>query len=176
MSISGERGQWMEQERRFNLNPQGRIRTKKLRPVLPVVDLLQAWLRATDEWFVCAEQVSLNNERQEEVVKQVRVSAIRSGWVSASRNLGIPAGWGPKLIRHSMATILANRRVDLVELEIAMGHRVLRKTTSRYAIFDPAYLGTISAGIEDIVADLLRQVSAGSLVPAEAPSKGLRSA
>ena len=58
-----------------------------------------------------------------------------------------------------MATILANRRVDLVELELAMGHRVLGKTTSRYAIFDPGYLGTISAGIEDVIADVVRKVS-----------------
>ena len=167
MNVLAERGQWMKNERRFNLNPQGRIQTKKLRPVLPVVDLLQSWLSATDEWFVCAERPSLDDGLQEEIVKQVKVGAIRSGWAGASRALGIPAGWGPKLIRHSMATILANRRVDLVELELAMGHRVLGKTTSRYAIFDPDYLGTISAGIEDVVADLLRQVSPELLVMTE---------
>jgi len=50
-----------------------------------------------------------------------------------------------------MATILANRRVDLIELEIALGHRVLKKTSSRYAILDPEYLSTISAGIEDLL-------------------------
>ena len=96
---------------------------------------------------------------QAPVITQARVGAIRSGWAGASRTLGIPAGRSPKLIRHSMATILANRWVDLVELELAMGHRVLGKTTSRYAIFDPGYLGTISAGIEDVVSDLLKQVS-----------------
>lgn len=46
----------MKDERRFNLNPQGRIQTKKLRPTLPVVDVLQSWLGATEEWFVCAEK------------------------------------------------------------------------------------------------------------------------
>jgi hypothetical protein len=55
-----------------------------------------------------------------------------------------------------MATILANRRVDLVELEMALGHRVLGKTSSRYALFDPDYLGTISAGIDDVISDLTR--------------------
>lgn len=159
MNVLAQRGQWMKNERRFNLNPQGRIQTKKLRPVLPVVNLLEVWLDATDEWFVCTERFAVDESSQERVVKQAKVGAVRSGWAGASRTLGIPAGWGPKLIRHSMATILANRRVDLVELELAMGHRVLGKTTSRYAIFDPGYLGTISAGIEDVIADVVRKVS-----------------
>jgi regulator of extracellular matrix RemA (YlzA/DUF370 family) len=41
-----------------------------------------------------------------------------------------------------MATILANRCIDLVEPEMALGHRALGKTSSRYAILDPTYLST----------------------------------
>ena len=44
-----------------------------------------------------------------------------------AKKLGMPPGWGPKLIRHSVATILTARRIDLIELEIALGHRVLNK-------------------------------------------------
>jgi hypothetical protein len=40
--------------------------------------------------------------------------------------------------------------------EMALGHRVLGKTTSRYALFDPDYLGTIKGGIEDVISDLTR--------------------
>jgi hypothetical protein len=55
-----------------------------------------------------------------------------------------------------MATILVSRRVSLVELEMALGHRALGKTSSRYAIFEPDYLSTIRDGIEDVISDLTR--------------------
>ncbi|WP_340265558.1 hypothetical protein [Sphingobium mellinum] len=44
----------------------------------------------------------------------------------------------------------------MIELEIALGHRPLSKTSSHYAIFDPNYLSTIRHGIEHVVADLTR--------------------
>lgn len=163
MSVARQRGQWMQNEHRFALNPEGRLQTKKFRPVLPVVDVLDSWLKTTDEWLVCRELKSFDEDQQIDVVEQVRVASVRSAWDSAREVLGIPAGWGPKLIRHSMATILANRKVNLIELEIALGHRVLGKTSSRYAIFEPDYLVTIRDGIEDILADLKR--SGGALHP-----------
>lgn len=164
MSVARQRGQWMQSERRFALNPEGRLQTKKVRPVLPVVNVLHSWLTSTDEWLVCRESKSFDGDQQIDVVEQLRVASVRSAWDSAREALGIPDGWGPKLIRHSMATILANRRVDLIELEIALGHRVLGKTSSRYAIFEPDYLATIRDGIEDVLADLMRG-SGGALHP-----------
>nr|WP_246359933.1 tyrosine-type recombinase/integrase [Stakelama sediminis] len=154
----------MQNERRFALNPEGRLQTKKVRPVLPVVDVLHSWLLATDEWLVCREVKSFDENQQIDVSEQLRVASVRSAWDSAREALRLPNGWGPKLIRHSMATILANRKVDLVELEMALGHRVLSKTSSRYAIFDPDYLATIRHGIEDVLADLMKR-SGGALHP-----------
>lgn len=158
MSVIRDRGQWMHNERRFALNPEGRLQTKKVRPVMPIVDLLYEWLGATDEWFVCKERRSIDRRTGEESFRQVRVLGVRSAWDSARGELGIPAGWGPKLIRHSMATILLNRRVNAIELEIALGHRPLSKTTGRYAIYDPDYLASIRDGIEDVIGDLSRAV------------------
>lgn len=157
MNVQRDRGQWMQNERRFALNPEGRLQTKKFRPVLPVVDLLHSWLSQTDEWFVCREKRYFDEEQQIDVIEQIKVNSIKSGWNSARQAVGIPADWGPKLIRHSMATILANRRVNLVELEMALGHRILGKTSSRYAIFDPDYLSTIRDGLNDVVSDLLKK-------------------
>jgi hypothetical protein len=151
------REQWQRDDRRLALNPAGRIQTKKVRPVLPVVDLLHSWLDTTDDWLVCKELRSFDARQQIDVVEQMRVRAIRSAWDTARDVLGIPAGYGPKLIRHSMATILANRRVDPVELEIAMGHRPISKTTGRYVIFDPDYLASFRGGVEDVIADLTRK-------------------
>lgn len=156
MSVAPDRAQWMQSAGLFALNQAGRIQTKKVRPVLPVVPLLSSWLEATDEWFVCKETTRFDPKQQIDVIEQHAVASVRSAWDGAREALGIPAGWGPKLIRHSMATILANRRVDLIELEMALGHRVLGKTSSRYAMFDPGYLGTVKTGIEDVIADLTK--------------------
>ncbi|PZU56385.1 MAG: hypothetical protein DI547_16690 [Sphingobium sp.] len=158
MGVARERGQWMQNERRFALNPEARLQTRKVRPVMPVVDLLHSWLTASEEWLVCGEKRVYDPKQRIYLTEQYRVASVKKGWLSAREKLGIPDGWGPKLIRHSMATILANRRVDLIELEIALGHRPLGKTSSRYAIFDPDYLATIRDGIEDVVADLTRLV------------------
>ncbi|TCM21534.1 phage integrase family protein [Novosphingobium sp. PhB165] len=160
MNVLINREQWMQNERRFALNPAGRIQTKKVRPVVPIVDLLHSWLQQTDEWFVCSERTSFDAKQQIDVVTQHGVRSIRSAWGSAREQLRIPDGWGPKLIRHSMATILANRGVDLIQLEMALGHRVLGKTSSRYARFDPEYLATVRDGINDVVGDLMK--AAGS--------------
>lgn len=158
MNVKRERGQWMQNERRFALNPEGRFQTKKVRPVVPVVDLLHSWLAITDEWFVCRYHRHFDDAQQVELIDQERVASVKKGWLSTRAALGIPDGWGPKLLRHSMATILANRGVNLVELEMALGHRVLGKTSSRYAIFEPDYLGSVRDGINDVVNDLQRKV------------------
>lgn len=158
MSVKAEREQWMPDDRRFSLNPSGRLQTKKVRPVVPVVPLLHSWLEATDEWFVCGERTKYDERQRIDVTTQYKVASVRSAWDTASDALKIPAGWGPKLIRHSMATILANRGVNLIELEMALGHRVLGKTSSRYAIFGPDYLSTIKSGIDDVIADLTKAV------------------
>src|SRR3546814_11464904 len=54
-------------------------------------------------------------------------------------HLGIPDGWGPKLVQHSMASELRKRRVDPWELSGQLGHRVL-KTSEISALYDPDYL------------------------------------
>lgn len=156
MSVLAERGQWMVNEKRFDLNPAGRIQTKKVRPVVPVVDVLHSWLSVTDDRMVCGVRSHFDDRQHVEVLAQYRVASVRKAWSGICDEFRIPTGWGPKLIRHSMATILANRRVDLIELEMALGHRVLGKTSSRYAIFDPDYLGTVKGGLADVVADLTK--------------------
>lgn len=169
MSVKPGREQWMRDAGLFALNPAGRIQTKKVRPVLPVVPLLASWLEVTDDWFVCTERTHFDEKQKVDIITQHAVRSIRSAWDGARQAVGIPDGWGPKLIRHSMATILANRRVDLIELEMALGHRVLNKTSSRYAMFDPTYLGTVKAGIEDVISDLAKV--AGSALRAKLAQK-----
>lgn len=154
--VKAEREQWRQNEGLLYLNQAGRIQTKKVRPVVPVVPLLHSWLMNTDDWFVCNERTVVDPKTKQDVIQQYKVAAIRSAWDSAREHLGIPAGWGPKLLRHSMASILANRRVDLVELEMALGHRAIKRTSGHYIVFDPDYLGTVRDGINDVVSDLTK--------------------
>lgn len=159
MNVLPKRGQWMPDAGAsglFALNPAGRAQTKKRRPILPVVPLLRNWLNETDEWFICKERVSFDELQQIEVVEQIGVASIKSAWDTARQALGIPAGRGPKYLRHSMATILANRRVPPDEISLAMGHRVLSSTTEDYVIYNPDYLEGFRGGVEDVLADLNR--------------------
>ncbi|PAX06450.1 hypothetical protein [Sphingomonas lenta] len=162
MSVLKERGQWLRADHRFSLNPEGRAQTKKHRPIVPVNDLLHVWLDATDEWFVCRERLVFEKGQEIERVEQIGVRSVKSGWDTMRTELRIPAGWGPKLIRHSMASELRRRRADPWELAGQLGHRVL-KTSEIYAIYDPDYLSTVQAAIDDVLADLRR--STGDMLP-----------
>jgi integrase len=158
MSVDPDRAQWLRDDRLFALNPAGRIQTKKYRPVVPVGDLLGEWLEATTDRFVCFEHEREDNDGKP-YIEQVGVNSIRSGWDSMRLHLKLPARWGPKLLRHSMATLLRNRRVDPWELKGQMGHKI-PGSTEIYATYDPDYLGTVQAGIADIVSDLSKPAGA----------------
>lgn len=160
LSVAQERGQWMRDAGLLALNPEGRMQTNKRRPVLPVASLFQRWLDATDEWFVCQERQSFDERQQIDVIEQLRVNSIRSAWDTARGALGIPTGRGPKYLRHSMATILANRGVPPDEISLVLGHRVLDPMTEVYVIHDPNYLKGFRAGLDDVLADLLKSAGA----------------
>lgn len=156
MNLNPGRAQWQPEANLFDLNPAGRIQTKKRRPVLPVVPLLRDWFDATDEWFICQERLVFDADLDAETIIQSPVSSIRSAWDSARDVLGIPAGRGPKYLRHSMSTILANRGVPRDEISLVLGHRILDPTTEAYVIYDPDYLSGFRAGLEDVLGDLMK--------------------
>lgn len=158
MSVIPERAQWLRDDLRYALNPAGRVQTKKHRPIVPAGELLTEWLGATDAWFICYERTREGDDG-EPVIDQVAVKSIRSAWDTMRDHLKLPATWGPKLLRHSMATELRRRRVDPWELSGQLGHRLLR-TSETYAAFAPDYLGTVQAGIADVLADLSKSAAA----------------
>lgn len=99
-------------------------------------------------------------------MRQVGVASVRSAWDTARIHLGLPEGWGPKLLRHSMSTILASRSINPVELKVAMGHAVFGGSTDRYVIFDPDYLLSFQQGVASVFADLAR-IAPSALLPPE---------
>ena len=162
-SVDPARFQWMRDYHRFDLNQKGRIQTKKHRPVVPVSSVLDAWLEATDGMLVC-KPVYVTDENSVPRVEQSPVDSIRSAWDSMRVRMDIPPGWGPKLIRHSVATILAAQGVNLQEIEILLGHRVIKKTTARYVVLQPDYLSSFQRVIEYLTEELT-QICGQSLHP-----------
>ena len=143
MNVEPARQQWDVDGRRFNLNPAGRKQTAKYRPIVPVGDLLDLWLRHADDWLVHYYGRP--------------VLSVHNAWNTMLGKLGMPARWEPKLLRHSMATHLPARGVDPWELEGQLGHKKL-DVTETYAVFAPDYLGTVQQGTAEIVADLFTSV------------------
>lgn len=163
ISVKPERMQWLRSEGLLDLNPAGRIQTKKHRPVVRVSARMAAWLAETDEWLVCRElqakpkgtRLRLKAGEIEPRRNQVRAASIRQAWDTMKADLGLPATWAPKFLRHSMSTHLRGRGVDPLELAGQMGHKILG-TSEIYAIYDPNYLRTVHLGIADIVSDIER--------------------
>jgi integrase len=147
MSIEPKWAQWDRDAKTFDLNPAGRKQTRKFRATVPVVDLLNRWLvdlEASDcPWFI------RHNGQP--------IRSVHTAWNRMCDQLDLPREWNAKIIRHSMAAELRKRRVDAWELEGFMGHRKPSETET-YAAYDPAYLGTVGAGICDIVSDLCASV------------------
>lgn len=160
MSALLSRDQWVPAQRLFDLNPAGRIQTKKYRAIVPVNDLLGEWLSATNDRLVCNEVARTDSAG--EWLDQKPVLSVKKAWQAMRADLGIPAGWGPKLIRYSVSSILRQRGVDKDQLAVAMGHQALNTTTERYATLDPEdsrYLESIRAALEDLISELSRKAA-----------------
>lgn len=157
ISVRPDRQQWHRDAGVLDLNPAGRIQTRKNRPALPVTSLLANWLEATDDRLVCHESVFEDGE--DRWVVQRPVADIKKAWRVMADQFGIPVGFGPKLMRHSMATLIAQRGVSQQEIPLALGHVVLPQTTRRYVIFSPEYLSETRQALEDIASELARKMT-----------------
>ena len=158
MSVLRERSQWQHNLRTFDLNPEGRIQTRKYRATLPVVDLLDAWLRETDDRLVCQE--SVRTDEDGEWILQTPVVSVKKAWTAMRPIFGIPGGYGTKLLRSSVSSLLRQRRVDKDELAVAMGHEPIDSTTAIYAKLDPLdpeYLATVRQALEDLTAEIAKK-------------------
>ena len=71
---------------------------------------LANWLEATDDRLVCHESVA--EEDEDRWVVQRPVADVKKAWSVMARRFGVPVGFGPKLMRHSMATLIAQRGVS----------------------------------------------------------------
>lgn len=141
-STANHREQWNSAAGIIDLNPSGRAQTKKHRAIVRCPNRLRPWIDATSGQFV-------RNDRE-------AVSSIRSAWDSMRLDLKLPPGvaGGTKCIRRSMATLLRARRCLPAELELQLGHRVLRSSSEVYAPDSPDYLSGSLTIIDAIMGEI----------------------
>jgi len=125
----------------IDLNPPGRVQTKKRRPRVPMADWLRPFIEHADGPIV--------SWRGKAVGKI-------AGAVQTARDA---AGFGFDVtaytIRHTIATELMRRGVPQSQISEALGHdRPGSRTTVRYQHMDPAWMHELKAALEAIGAEI----------------------
>lgn len=167
ISVAPDRQQWWPGSPTLDLNPFGRTQTKKYRPVVPVLTVLEDWLTAELARYVAlptAERVGrgwLVNYYGRPVLE------VKGAWDAMLTNLGLPTGreWKPYVLRHSLATLVRNRGASKWDLDGFMGHDAGGQTAV-YAIGEFATveraLASILEEIEQLVPGALHRSGTGA--------------
>lgn len=125
ISVAPERQQWWPGSPTIDLNPHGRAQTKKFRPVLPVLPLLDAWL--SDELRRYLKLPETERIGRGWLVNYFGrpLQDVDRAWSTMLDKLKLPSGreWKSYVLRHSLATIARNRGAEKWDLEGYMGHR-----------------------------------------------------
>jgi integrase len=132
-------------ERGFiNLNPPGRERNKKRRPILPLANILRPRVEAADDGpLVCW--------------RGKPVGRVSKTWRSVRKAAGLNKAVVPYAIRHTIATEMRQRGVPELELAGFLGHAMPNfRTTGRYAHVAPDHLSHARAAIDEIAAEIGR--------------------
>ena len=125
----------------INLNPPGRVQTKKRRPILPMADWLRPWIEAAEGPLVAWRG------------KPVHKIA------GAFQTMRDAAGFGPDVtaytLRHTIATELTARGVPELEIAALLGHRMPNsRTTGRYVHVAPERLVSARKALDAIAAEV----------------------
>jgi integrase len=124
-----------------DLNPAGRARTQKRRPVVPMALGFRPWVEAADGLLV-----SYHGKP---------VKKINSAWRKARRAAGLGDDFVPYSIRHTMASELRARGVPELEIAGVMGHHMPNfRSTGRYAKYAPDYLGLARSAIDEVLSEI----------------------
>lgn len=152
ISVVPDRQQWWPGAATIDLNPAGRAQTKKFRPVVPVLPLLEDWLHQE----LAVYQALPANKRAGRgwLVNYYGrgVQDVDSAWRAMLVALEMPTGreWRPYVLRHSLATIVRNRGAAKWDLKGYMGHDA-GDVTETYAVGDfPSVVSALQSIIEEI--------------------------
>lgn len=136
----------------IDLNPKGRVQTRKRRPALPIAKTLRPWLMGCrEETFVGYDW--RGRELTEGERKPRPVLSIKKAFRTAREQVGLGKDVIPYTIRHTLATELRKRGVPEWEVKTFMGHAAM-STTDRYAKYDSTYLLRAVGAIDDYFGEL----------------------
>lgn len=137
-STRRERDQWVKDAAALNLNPKGRVQTKKRRPTVPAPRQLIPLLAATDGPFVGVESVY---QAYQKMVREIGIAEDRQS--------------GLKLIRRSIAQLVRDRIGEhrWRQGQIMLGH-TKASTSDIYALSKPAHLGLALRHTEAIIDEI----------------------
>ncbi|WP_044333566.1 site-specific integrase [Sphingomonas hengshuiensis] len=167
ISIAPHRKQWWPGSTTLDLNPLGRSQTKKFRPVVPVMPLLEKWLSVELTAYEALEPAERAGRGWLVSYFGRPVKDVHRTWSSMLESLGMPADreWMPYVLRHSLATLVRNRGVGQWELAGYMGHRAPGQTET-YAVGEYpnviAALGDILEEIDLLAPGALHRSSTGT--------------
>lgn len=139
VSTDPARDQWHPRSAALNLNPKGRVQTKKYRPVVPIARQVVPLLKETKGFFVT-------------------VTSVRAAFEEMQDELQLPRDreTGLKLIRRSMASLGRKRLGERgwIEGQIMLGHIKASKVSEIYAPFEAGYLADALAVTESIIDEI----------------------
>jgi len=125
INVAPDREQWWPGAPTIDLNPQGRTQNKKHRAVLPVLPLLDRWLREEYETYMALPIPDRAGRGWLVNYHGRAIQDVDRAWDTMLTKLDMPAGreWRPYLLRHSLATLVRNNGAKKWDLEGFMGHR-----------------------------------------------------
>ncbi len=127
--------------RLIDLNPKGRRRTKKGRPIVPLCDALAAVLEPLDVRQTYVQWAGKP------------IGQIDLAWKSVRAAAGVNPKATPYSIRHTMAIELRRRGVPAWEVEGMLGHK-MPGVTERYAKYAPDYRDASRQAIDAYIREL----------------------
>ena len=168
--------------RLIDLNPRGKRRTKKGRPVVPITQTILPFLANGVPIF--EHPLSAHGKAVQRADKLPAryvnwcgkpIACIRKSFTKLVADLGLPSDITPYSLRHTMATELRARGVPWEEIKGMLGHK-MPGVTEKYAKYGADYLGAGSAAIDDYFSELGVPLTChmGNRTPVVVPIKPLK--
>jgi len=134
----------------IDLNPAGRVQTKKYRPIVPMTETLAEWLRLWRD--DCSHVVHYKGRPIDNPKKAFHDTAVAAGLIGEREGKNPARAVTPYTLRRTMARLLRAERVPMADIAAMLGHSIKGMgTTEIYADADPTFLATVKAGIERII-------------------------
>jgi len=144
--------------RLIDLNPPGRARTKKGRPIVPMTDTIFPFLTSETPEDETEEEYQGRMERPFILWHGKPVKSIKRAFAKLVKTANLPEGTTPYSLRHTMARELRTRGVPWEEIQGMLGHKIRlddsSSATEAYAEYDPNYLSLGRKAIDALFKEL----------------------